>query len=225
MDSPTTRTATPDEIEERHERAGMYLAALALFTVPILIIGAMVSTRTSEPEAAAPLEPATRSGLESLEIEASEITIDEPSVTNPDSNSISNDETAAVDPATDSAVDQAADQAAEQAAEQLPSIPADAITVAAYNEATDEPGTLSFAIRLTSTPESPEIGTGVFTIAVVGDTGIAVPTISRFEHDSLPSGSSALALVRAENVGPGDHYVVVRVGDTELSRAVVQAAD
>ncbi len=217
MDSPTTRPDTPDEIEERHERAGMYLAALALFTVPILIIGAMVSTRTSEPEAAAPLEPATRSGLESLEIEASEITIDEPSVTNPDSNSISNDETAAVDPATDSAVD--------QAAEQLPSIPADAITVAAYNEATDEPGTLSFAIRLTSTPESPEIGTGVFTIGVVGDTGIAVPTISRFEHDSLPSGSSALALVRAEDVGPGDHYVVVRVGDTELSRAVVQAAD
>ncbi len=213
MDSPTQRQDTPDEIEERHERAGMYLAALALFTVPILIIGAMVSTRTTDAESVAPLEPDTRSGLDSLEVEASEITIDEPSGSSPENSSTGTGDNATSQPVADSPV------------EQFPAIPTNAIGVAVYNQATDDPGTFSFAIRLTSESASPELGTDIFTIAVVNDAEESVPSISRFEHDTLPPGSSALALVRAENVGSGDHYVVVRVGETELDRAIIEPAE
>jgi|GEM_PF-4107429 len=226
MDAPHPKQA--DEPAPRGERAGVYLAALAAFAVPILIVSAIILTQTNVPEPVEALEPATRSGLDRLEIEASELTIEEstePSApaTN-EGDPVGTEATNASSTAQDEQSGDSSEQAQPLDAVESPSLAAGDIDVAVYNQAADEPGTYSFAIRLTSKPETSEIDTAALVISVVNNTGEPVPSISRFEHETLPPDSSALALVRAEQVRTEAHYVVVSVGGTELDRAAIEAA-
>ena len=224
MDAPNPQQDSTDEPTPRDERAGIYLAALAAFTVPILIVAAVLLTQNNDPEPLQPLEPATRSGLDRLEIEASELTIGGATESPIESSAPAEpDATISSSPQDDISGD-APEEATTDIAVELPSVAAEDVAVAVYNQAADEPGTYSFAIRLTSQPEIAEIDTAAFVISVVDADGKPVPSISRFEHETLPPDSSALALVRAEQVGAGAHYVLVTVGETELDRALIDEA-
>lgn len=224
------------------ERAGLYLAALALFVVPALIVAAVVipsrnsttNTNTNiDTNANESSESASRTGLDSVEIEAleteaSELTIEEAIAADdapaePDSDNTSGlaSDTADNNDATTTSAEETSD---DKILGEPPAVSASAIEVSVYNQDADDPGTYSFALRLKSVSTDTEIETDHFHITVVSADDMSLPSFSRFEHNTLPTNSSALALVRAEDVEAGPHFVVVSIGETEIDRIMIEPA-
>lgn len=97
------------------------------------------------------------------------------------------------------------------------------IVVTVYDTAPSQDGVYSFALRLKSVSTSEELATDDFTVRVEDEFGVAATTFSRFVHATLPTNSSALATVRAEEAGPGPQFVVVWYGNTAIARILIES--
>lgn len=216
------------------ERAGVYLAALIALAVPSIIVlaflmpGRSASESTVDPR----VESAAPAGLDSSEV---------PERIDP---AVDDAEAAAVVPdeiTTDVAgVAIAAADAEEVATEQVeavepvisddpptPTVDLSLITPASievfvYDETPPKDGEYSFALRLKSLATPVEIDTNLFSVVVEDTNGTPASTSTRFVHDTLPVGSSALATVRASDTGAAETVVVIALGDVEVARVPIE---
>jgi hypothetical protein len=98
-----------------------------------------------------------------------------------------------------------------------------AFQVSVYDEDPAVGGVHSFALRVKSVATTEEFDTAEFDVVVVAESGTEAATFTRFVHQTLPVGSSALATIRAEGAGTEPHYVVVRVGEIEIARILIES--
>lgn len=77
-------------------------------------------------------------------------------------------------------------------------------------------GTRSFAIRVSNASEEEVPSVAGFGIEIEVATGERVPAIVRFIHQEIPSGSSAIATVRVEDVPQGPATAVLVFGGDDV---------
>lgn len=117
------------------------------------------------------------------------------------------------------------EEAARQAAQAIASeslVKPDDIEVSVYDTSPSNDGVYSFALRLKDISIAEELYTEDFTVRVEDEFGVPATTFSRFVHETLPIGSSALATVRAEEAGPGQQFVVVWYENVAIARIAIE---
>lgn len=82
-------------------------------------------------------------------------------------------------------------------------------------------GVRSFSLRLVAGVIGSEIALDQVTVSVESSDGTVADTFVRFEQPFLAADSSARATVRAEGVGSGESAAIIRLGELEVERIVL----
>ena len=207
------------------ERAGIYLAALVALAVPSIIVLAFLMPGRSASITVDPrIEQAAPVGLDSSEVPER---IDTAAVVDEITTDVAG--VAVEEPDADEATAEPVDVVEPVVSEDPPTptvdlslITPNSIEVFVYDETPPADGEYSFALRLKSLATPTEIDTNLFSVVVEDADGTPATTSTRFVHDTLPVGSSALATVRASDTGSAENVVVIVLGDVEIARVPIE---
>ena len=199
-------TAVTEPTTQSPGRESRTLVALAVMMVAgVLIIGfaAWSSVNSQNPEVETEVAAAVEEN-ESAPSEADE------TVAEATDNDVAGDEGTSAEP-TDVVPSQ------EPVAEQVPAFTlGDGIGLSLFDSGPVNAGTRSFAIRVSNAGDEEVPSTDGFGIEIEVASGERIPAFVRFIHQEIPSGSSAIATVRAEGVPEGPSTVVLVFGGDDV---------